>query len=218
MRRAAAVVACAALAAGGFALRRTRPAAPSFETVRAHHGPSDARLLDRHGVLLDARRIDPVHRRLDWTPLPAVSPLLRDAVLAAEDRRFADHGGVDGRAVAASLVQALRGGGRRGASTITMQLAALLDPSLRPRGGRRTLFQKWAQVRLAWALERAWSKPQILEAYLNLVDFRGELTGVGAAAAGLFQTTPDAVDAAEAAVLAALMACLLYTSPSPRDA
>jgi penicillin-binding protein 1C len=205
MRRAA-LVACATLALGGLALRLTGPAAPPFDAVRARYGSSDARLLDRHGVVLDTRRIDPVRRRLDWTPLPAVSPALRDAVLAAEDRRFADHGGVDLRAVAASLVQALGGGGRRGASTITMQVAALVDPSLRTRGRRRTLAQKWAQARLAWALERAWSKDEILEAYLNLVDFRGELTGVGAAAAGLFRSTPDAVSTAEAAVLAALVA------------
>ncbi len=213
MRRTAAVIACVAvLAGGGIALRRTRPTVATFETVRAQHGPSDARLLDRHGLLLDARRIDPIRRRLDWTPLGAVSPVLRAAVLAAEDRRFADHGGVDGRAVAAALLQALRGG-RRGASTITMQLAALLDPSLRPRGGGRTLRQKWAQVRRAWALERAWSKSQILEAYLNLVAFRGDLTGVGAAAAGLFGATPSSLGPAEASVLAALIA-----RPSARPA
>ncbi len=196
----------AALALGTLALGLTRPAAPPFAAVRARHDASEARLLDRHGALLDVRRTDPVRRRLDWTPLGAVSPALRAAVLAAEDRRFASHGGVDLRAVAASILQALRGDGARGASTITMQVAARLDPSLRPRGAGRTIAQKWAQVRLAWALERAWSKDQILEAYLNLVDFRGELAGVGAAAAALFHTTPDALTGAQAAVLAALVA------------
>jgi penicillin-binding protein 1C len=212
--RPLAVIACAAPVLAAVVLRLAGPAAPPFEAVRARNGPSDARLLDRHGVVLDARRIDLQRRRLEWTPLAAVSPALRAAVVAAEDRRFADHGGVDLRAVAASAVQALGGGGRRGASTITMQVAALLDASLRTRGGRRTLAQKWAQARLAWALERAWSKEQILEAYLNLVDFRGELTGVAAAAAGLFQTTPAAVGDAEAAVLAALVAA---PSASPAE-
>jgi penicillin-binding protein 1C len=156
--RPLALIACAAPVLAAVLLRLTGPAAPPFEAVRARNGPSDARLLDRHGVVLDARRLDLQRRRLGWTPLAAVSPALRAAVVAAEDRRFADHGGVDLRAVAASAVQALGGGGRRGASTITMQVAALLDASLRTRGGRRTLAQKWAQARLAWALERAWSK------------------------------------------------------------
>ena len=202
----------AALACGGVTLAAvlglwaTRPAAPPFEAVRAAHGSSDARLLDRHGVVLDTRRIDATRRRADWVPLPSISPSLRTAIVAVEDRRFAEHAGVDPRALAAALVQALRGGPSRGASTITMQVASLIDPRLRPRGGARTLAQKWAQARLALALEHAWSKDQILEAYLNLVDFRGELAGVGAAAAALFGTTPDALTPAESAVLAALVA------------
>src|SRR5262249_1620426 len=84
--------------------------------------------------------------------------------------------------------------------------AALIDPGLRPRGGARTLAQKWGQARLARALERAWSKDQILEAYLNMVGFRGELTGVSAAAAGLFGTTPDALTGPESMALAAMIA------------
>lgn len=205
MTRRAAAVACGALALGALGVRLTRPAPPPFDAVRAAHGPSDARLLDRHGVVLDARRIDTTRRRLDWVPLDAVAPALRRAVVAVEDRRFAEHGGVDLRAMAAALVQVIRGGASRGASTITMQLAALLDPRLRPRGGARTLAQKWGQARLALALERAWSKDQILEAYLNLVGFRGELEGVGAAAAALFASTPDALTGAESTVLAALI-------------
>ena len=101
----------------------TRPAAPPFEAVRAAHGSSDARLLDRHGVVLDTRRIDATRRRADWIPLPSISPSLRTAIVAVEDRRFAEHAGVDPRALAAALVQALRGGPSRGASTITMQVA-----------------------------------------------------------------------------------------------
>jgi penicillin-binding protein 1C len=206
MRVVAAVVGCAAVLLAGLALRATRPMAPRFEAVRAAHGPSEARVLDRNGTPLDTRWTDPARHRLDWTPLRAIAPAVPAAVVAAEDRRFARHGGVDLRAAAGALVTALRAGRRRGASTITMQVAALLDPTLRPRGGRRTLRQKWAQARLAWALERAWSKEQILEAYLNLVDFRGTLAGVRAAAAGLFRTTPDALTDADAAVLAALLA------------
>src|SRR5262249_20529619 len=72
--------------------------------------------------------------------------------------------------------------------------------------GERTLGQKWRQMRLARALERAWSKDEILEAYLNLASFRGELEGVSGATAGLLGRAPHGVTRAEALVLAALLA------------
>jgi penicillin-binding protein 1C len=173
--------------------------------VRAAFQPSDATLLDRHGDPLATRRIDPTRRRLPWVALADVSPQLRAAVVVAEDRRFAEHGGVDLRALAAAVVQRLTGGGRRGASTITMQVAALLEPTLRPAGSR-TLGQKWRQMRLAFALERTWTKDEILEAYLNMASFRGEREGIGAATAGLLGKAPDGVTEPEALVLAALLA------------
>ena len=76
-----------------------------------------------------------------------------------------------------------------------MQLAAMLDPDSRaPRMRRRTAVQKLAQMRAALALERRWSKAQILEAYLNLVTYRGELQGVGAAARVMFGKAPHGID------------------------
>ena len=101
MRRARVALAVA-LGLGGLGLHATRPAAPAFDAVRAAHGPSDARLLDRHGAVLATRRVDPVRRRLDWVALADVSPALTAAVLAAEDRRFLQHDGVDARAVVAA--------------------------------------------------------------------------------------------------------------------
>jgi penicillin-binding protein 1C len=178
---------------------------PSPAAVRAAWRPSDATLLDRHGEILHERRTDPSRRRLAWTPLHDVSPALVSTVLASEDRRFRAHGGVDARALAAAAWGRLSGAPSRGGSTITMQLAGLLDPGLRRRREPRGLAQKLAQVRQAWALEARWSKDQILEAYLNLVTFRGELTGVAAAADGLFGKAPDGLTAADAAVLAALL-------------
>ncbi|MFM8413007.1 MAG: transglycosylase domain-containing protein, partial [Alphaproteobacteria bacterium] len=79
-------------------------AVPGFPAVRASHRPSDLLLLDRHGEVLDARRVDLERRRLEWTPLERVAPTLGRAVVVSEDRRFAEHGGVDTRALAAGLV------------------------------------------------------------------------------------------------------------------
>ncbi|MDX2171002.1 MAG: transglycosylase domain-containing protein, partial [Deltaproteobacteria bacterium] len=179
--------------------------AADFPTTRAAYCPSDARLLDRHGEVVHERRIDRTRRRLAWTPLDAVSPALVDALLASEDRRFFAHGGVDWRAVGAAAWQRLRGGAPRGASTISMQLAALLDPTLGRGGTPRSARDKWAQMRAAWDLEAGWSKREILEAYLNLVTFRGELQGIAAASAQLFGKAPHGLTRAESAVLAALV-------------
>jgi penicillin-binding protein 1C len=183
----------------------TPAAPPTPEAVRAAWQPSDAVLLDRHGELLHERRIDATGRRLAWTALGDVSPALVAAVLASEDRRFREHGGVDARGLVAAAWQRVLGGPPRGGSTITMQLAGLLDPALRRRREPRGLAQKWRQIRQAWAIESRWSKDQILEAYLNLVSFRGELTGVAAAADGIFGKAPHGLTRPESAVLAALL-------------
>ncbi|MFN8771559.1 MAG: penicillin-binding protein 1C [bacterium] len=190
---------------------------PSFEQVRADTLPSDRWLLDRHGAPLQVQRVDEHMRRLGWTPLDQVSPALKRAVIATEDRRFAHHPGVDLLAIGAIVKSALqrptadaaapdRRHGIRGASTITMQLAGLLDPALAPVQGRRSIPQKLRQAALALALGLHWQRDQVFEAYLNRVSFRGELQGVEAAAQGLFGKSPSALDEAESWLLAALIA------------
>jgi penicillin-binding protein 1C len=126
-------------------------------------------------------------------------------VLQAEDQRFMEHGGVDLKAIGQAAWDNLFQRRARGASTITMQLAALLDPALRGGADGRNWSQKWNQALAARELEAGWSKPQILEAYLNLATFRGELQGVGAAARGLFGKAPSGLSVAEAAILASLL-------------
>jgi penicillin-binding protein 1C len=143
---------------------------------------------------------------LAWTPLSDISAALQAAVIASEDRRFYQHHGVDGRAVIAAATQLLRGGPRRGASTISMQLVTQLESQRQQhRSGWRALARKWHQMQLAWALEQRWSKGEILEAYLNLVTFRGELQGVAAATHVLFGKAPHGVTEPEALVLAVLL-------------
>ncbi|KAF7599916.1 MAG: hypothetical protein CGU29_04780 [Candidatus Dactylopiibacterium carminicum] len=181
---------------------------PSFSQVRASHIASDALLVDRRGEPLADLRLDMHGRRLQWTPLSALSPAMRDALLRAEDRRFFQHKGVDWLAFAGAAWQNLWGDTTRGASTLTMQLAGLLDPELRlpkDHGGRRSLSQKWDQGVAALALEEQWSKAQILEAYLNLAPFRGDLQGITAASELLFGVRPAVLDVTQASLLAALL-------------
>lgn len=176
-----------------------------FETVRGKWRSSDAWLLDRQGEPLQRVRIDPSVRRLDWVTLEQVSPALRAAVVLSEDRRFHEHSGVDWTAVAGAAFRNLFNQRTRGASTLTMQLAGLLDADLRRGAKGRTWSQKIDQAWVALRLERQWRKDQILEAYLNHAPFRGDLMGIDAAAQALFAKQPSGLNLREAAVLAALL-------------
>ena len=178
---------------------------PSFQVVRTAYRPSDVPLLDRFGEVIYELRVDERGRRLPWTPLVEVSPALQAAVIASEDRRFYQHGGVDGLALTAAAFRWLMREPLRGASTISMQVATFISPNVRSSGRQKTLAQKWRQMRLAWALERHWSKQEIFAAYLNLVTFRGEVQGVAAAARVLFGKAPHGITEPEAAVLAVLL-------------
>ncbi len=183
---------------------------PALADVKTGYVSSEALLLDRHGAPLSELRVNAKVRQLEWVPLAEVSPAMAAALVATEDKRFWEHDGVDwtGMAVAAwdSVWRIVDGRRPRGGSTLTMQLAGLLDPALRPKGGDgRTFAQKWDQAEAALAIEKTWSKREILETYLNLSSYRGELRGLRAAAQGLFGKSPDGLDAREAAILVALL-------------
>jgi penicillin-binding protein 1C len=179
--------------------------APDFESVRADYRPSDAMLLDRHGHVIDSIRIDMTVRRLAWQPLEEISPALVTAVVHSEDVRFWQHGGIDWRSVLGAVRDRYWRGRPRGASTITMQVASLLQSHVQAREGARGWRHKRNQIRLARALETRWSKQQILEAYLNLLHFRGELQGIAAASQVLAGKAPSGLTTAESLVLAALL-------------
>lgn len=193
--------------AGGLAFRIWLSAAEpvvSFAEVRLNFRRSDAVLLDRNGVPLQEVRLDDTVRRLNWTDLANVSPVLLKAVVRAEDRRFWSHHGVDWRALAAGAVQSAFSSRRRGASTISMQVARMVEPD-RSTTGQSLIAAKLEQIRSALALEESWSKEQVLEAYFNLVFYRGELQGIAAASRALFDKQPHGLTADEALLLAALI-------------
>jgi penicillin-binding protein 1C len=162
--------------------------------------PAEAsvRVTDRAGHLLrevragDGKRARPLS-------LEEIGPVIAHAVIAAEDRRFYEHHGVDVRAVArAAFDDARHLRIVSGASTLTMQLARTLRPH------RRNLWGKWREAALALRLEWSLPKARILEEYLNRVDFGPNLRGVGAASQAYFDKPPSALSLAEAALLAGL--------------
>jgi penicillin-binding protein 1C len=180
-------------------------ALPTYDEVRQSYVKSDSLLLDRHGEVLYELRTDKVRRRLEWTSLKNISPALKVAVVKAEDKRFYEHAGVDYKSMGAAVIEGLTSESLRGASTITMQLASLLDRELQPKKERKSIWQKGGQVIKAWEIEKNWSKEVILETYLNLVTFRGELQGIAAASRGLFGKDPHGLDQSESLILASLI-------------
>ena len=189
-----------------------------FDEIKRSFQPSDTLILSREGQVLQRLRTDLQVRRGQWVALQDVSPALRSALVLSEDKRFYEHSGVDWQAASAAAWANLWNQRTRGASTITMQLAGLLDGTdtdtgsetaklldLRQRPGGRGVVQKVGQTVVAQVLDRRWSKAQILEAYLNLVPFRGELVGIDALSRTLFGKAAHGLDAREAAVAAALV-------------
>ena len=155
-------------------------------------------LRDRHGVVLrELRAGDGARAR--WVPLEGLGDRIQRALLAAEDRRFARHPGVDPLAVLRALGQLARE--RRvvsGASTLTQQLARTLVPRPRTVGG------KLAEMALALRIEASLSKREILEQYLNRVTFGPGLRGVEAASRFYFDKPTADLSLAEAAALAGM--------------
>jgi penicillin-binding protein 1C len=134
-----------------------------------------------------------------WTPLAQISPAVVDAFLLKEDRWFRWHPGVNPSALVRAALRTWRGETRQGGSTITMQTARMVY-GLRTRstGG------KLRQIAAAIWLEARYSKREILEAYLNLAPFGGNVQGVGAASRIFFGKAPNRVTLAEALTLAVI--------------
>jgi len=178
---------------------------PEYNQIVESYKKSEAVLKDRYGRPIHTLRVDYLSRRLEWTELKDISPSLIKAVIYSEDKRFYTHRGIDMIAFMGASLENIISGGRRGASTITMQLVSKIDQTLKPRIKKRSFSQKINQMRKAIAIEKRWTKDQILEAYLNLVSFRGELQGIEAASRGIFMKVPWGIDLEESLILASLI-------------
>lgn len=194
----------AALVVVGSLFSYSRKFIPRFDDFKDSFTTSERLLLDRNGQNLQEIRYNNQVRRFNWTPLEEISLSLVENVILAEDKRFYSHFGVDWRAIGSAVFHKLKGQSRGGASTVTMQLTEFLD-SLNGKMKRRTYVDKLRQLFKAYAIELTWSKNQILEAYLNLLHFKGELQGVAASAYGLFEKNPANLDLEESVVLTVLI-------------
>jgi penicillin-binding protein 1B len=188
-------------------------------------GPAGARAPDTaHAPRLEPYPIgeltDSLRVRRTWVPLARIPRVLRDAVIASEDRRFRAHLGLDLRSNLRALATNVRAGGvRQGASTITQQLARGLF-----LGRERTWSRKLAEAALAVGLEVLLSKDEILEMYLNSVywgqDGGGGIAGATEAARWYFDAPLESLRVEQAALLAGLIPAPNAFSPfvNPRAA
>ncbi|MDO7841390.1 transglycosylase domain-containing protein [Sphingomonas immobilis] len=149
----------------------------------------------------------------DWLSYDRIPQVMRDAMVSVEDRRFRSHPGIDpiglARAVELGIVNRGKGKRQQGASTITQQVARTIFLSNRVNWGRKA-----REAIIALALERKFSKDQILELYLNKVYFGGGAYGVDAASRKFFGHGADHLSLAEAAVIAGLVKAPSVYSPT----
>jgi membrane peptidoglycan carboxypeptidase len=147
-------------------------------------------------------------------PLDQMSPYIKDAAIAIEDSRFYEHGGVDTTGIMRALISTARGN-KQGASTITQQYVNnVINSSLEAEGkGDQVLLNgvnkgvgdKLREMKLAIALEKKFTKEQILEGYLNIVFFNRDAYGIEAASKFFFSTTAKDLTLPQAALLAGVV-------------
>jgi penicillin-binding protein 1A len=135
-----------------------------------------------------------------WVPLERVPDRQIQAVLAIEDQGFYRHGGIDLRAIPASLLPALTGKRVRGGSTLTQQLTKLVF-----LGPERSFSRKFREVLLAIRIERTYTKKEILEFYLNEVYLGAGAYGFSAAAERYFSRPLDSLSLPQQAMMAGLL-------------
>ncbi|KQM62509.1 penicillin-binding protein [Sphingomonas sp. Leaf17] len=146
----------------------------------------------------------------EWLPYNQIPAVMRDATVSVEDRRFRRHPGVDPIGIARSVqIRLERGRWVQGGSTITQQLARNVFLSSTKKFGRK--FREWI---LALAMERKFTKDQILELYLNKVYYGGGAYGIDAAARKFFGHGADHLSLSEAAVIAGLVKAPSNYSPT----
>jgi monofunctional biosynthetic peptidoglycan transglycosylase len=138
--------------------------------------------------------------RHDWVDYDEIAPPMRLAVVAAEDQRFLEHDGFDFVAIEKAVAHNQRSARKRGASTISQQVAKNLF--LWPE---RSWLRKGLEVYFTVAIETLWPKRRILEVYLNVAELGDGVYGVGAAARHFYGRDASRLSAQQAATLAAVL-------------
>ncbi len=177
------------------ALAVAYPNLPEISGLTDYQPKLPMRILSADGVLLGEFG----EERRDFTPIAEIPKVMQQAVLAAEDARFYEHGGVDYKGVLRAGLANFSGLGTQGASTITMQVARNFYLST-----EKTLSRKIYEVLLALKIENKLSKDKILELYMNQIYLGQRAYGFAAASQAYFGKPLKDITVAEAAMLAGL--------------
>ena len=182
------------------------PFTPSIRDIRRARIDRPAQVLSADGKLLAEFR--PSNR--EWVPLKDVSPNVVKALIATEDHRFYEHHGIDLKRTASAALHTFSGD-RQGGSTLTQQLARNLYPD--EIGRAPTLTRKLKEAITALKIEALYTKPEILETYLNTVPFLYNAYGIEMAARTYFDKSADQLDVLEAATLVGMLKGNSYYNP-----
>ena len=202
------LIGLAVLAVGALAIAVyvARSQLPSFDELKSSPNGQMIRVHAADGSVIVS--LGPSYG--EWLSYDSIPRVMRDATIAVEDRRFYSHPGVDPLGIARSvLVRYERGRWIQGGSTITQQLARNVFLNNQKKFGRK--FREWI---LALALERKFSKEQVLELYLNKVYYGGGAYGIDAASRKFFGHGADRLSLSEAAVIAGLVKAPSNYSPT----
>ncbi|WP_312517227.1 PBP1A family penicillin-binding protein [Massilia sp.] len=193
-----ALLAIILLAVGGVAawvMTAIVPNVPPIDAVTDYRPKIPLRIYTADNVLIGQFGVE--HR--DFVPIAKIPPMMKTAVLAIEDTRFYEHGGIDFRRALGAARANLGGGFRQGASTITMQVARNFFLTR-----EKLVSRKLTEVALAYKIENALTKDQILELYMNQIYLGQRSYGFSSAARSYFGKSLDQLTLAETAMLAGL--------------
>jgi len=180
------------------------PKVPPIDAVTDYRPKIPLRIYTADNVLIGQFGVE--HR--DFVPIAKIPTMMKSAVLAIEDTRFYEHGGIDFiRALGAARAN-LRGGFRQGASTITMQVARNIFLT-----NEKTITRKLTEIALAYKIEESLTKDQILELYMNQIYLGQRSYGFSSAARSYYGKTLDQLSLAETAMLAGLPQNPARTNP-----
>ena len=174
------------------------PFTPAISDIRKAKQEQPAQVLSADGKLLAefkwANRV--------WVPLDGIAPSVINALIATEDHRFYEHFGIDWRRTASAALHTFSGD-RQGGSTLTQQLARNLYPE--DIGRAPTLTRKLKEAITAFKIEALYTKPEILETYLNTVPFLYNAFGIEMAARTYFDKSADKLSVLESATLVGML-------------
>lgn len=193
---AAAIIALFFVGVAGYVVFRVLPNVPALDAVTDYRPKIPLRVYTADNVLIG--EFGEEHR--DFVPINKIPDLMKKSLLAIEDARFYEHGAIDWKRAMGAVGSNLRGGfGAGGASTITMQVARNFFLSREKR-----LSRKINEIALAYKIETALSKDEILELYMNQIYLGQRAYGFSSAARIYFNKTLDQLSVAEMAMLAGL--------------